>query len=199
MTKVEGDIAADFKWLVQLLCTTQVDASQRILFFFHNLTSCLMLMNTKGQGLICRSGRKIPSERCSTNWQILIVRMLLSTHLLSTGWKYWQAPGCIPCFCSLWMGMNFKKYLVCHSLWHTSDSRYFFVQDTGTAVWENSVHGHSIQMAYSRMFVGRKPDDTMKTYVKKQLCLENVLLAKYGRCKPEDLLKCCDFCEVFLV
>ena len=186
MTKVEGDIAADFKWLVQLLCTTQVEASQRILIFFHNLTSCLMLMNTQGQGLICRLGRKIPSERCSTNWQILIVRMLLSTQLLSTGGKIGRLR-VVFCSSSLWMGMDFKKYPVCHSLWHTSDSRDFFVQETGRAVSEESVHGYSIQMAYPHMFVGRKPDDTMKTYVKSSYVLkmsfwQNMAVANLRTC-----------------
>ena len=151
MTKVEGDIAADFKWLVQLLCTTQVDASQRILIVFHNLTSCLMLMNTQGQGLICRLGKnpiramfhKLTNPDCKD---------AVTTQLLSTGGKIGRLR-VVFCSSSLWMGMDFKKYLVCLSLWHTSDSRDFFVQETGRAVSEKSVHGHSIQMAYPHMFV----------------------------------------------
>ena len=193
MTKVRGDIAADFKWLVQLLCTTQVEAIPRILIFFHNLnklsdafeyTRARANLQVGEKNPIIAMFHKLTNSECK---DAVINSLAENIGRLRV----------VFCSSSLSMGMNLKniQYVIHYGPPVTAEA---FVQETGRAAREKSLHGHSILMTYPRMFAGRKPDDTMKAYVKQQQCLRNILLAKFSSAKPEDQLECCDFCEAYL-
>ena len=98
------------------------------------------------------------------------------------------------CSSSLSMGMNLAniEYVIHYGV---PTQASMFLQETGRAAREASIHGHSILMKFPRMSSGRKLEDTMKDYAKGTKCLREILLAKFKCTKKPEQKLCCDICE----
>ena len=85
------------------------------------------------------------------------------------------------------MGINLVniQYVVHYGVPTTADC---FLQETGRASREASVHAHSILLKFPKMKAGRKVDETMKDYAKGETCLRGLLLRNFG----------CDVCDPHL-
>lgn len=98
------------------------------------------------------------------------------------------------CSSSLSMGMNMAgiEYVLHYGPPTSADA---FVQETGRAARESSVHGHSILMTYPRMASGRRLDNTIKAFAQAKSCLRDILLSRFDCSKPIDQIQCCDVCD----
>lgn len=101
---------------------------------------------------------------------------------------------CVFSSSSLSMGMNLSniEYVIHYGPPMSCDS---FLQETGRAAREPSLHGHSILLTFPRMAAGRQLDETMKSYLNPEKCRREILLSKFKCAKPADQLMCCDVCQ----
>lgn len=188
--RVTGSVLKDFNWLSNLINKTETSDIPRILIFFSSIDRLIDAY----QYVTVTSNQPVGSETPQIVMYHLITDPVLKQKVLD---DLGDSSGIIKfvfCSSSLSMGINLSaiEYVIHYGCTSTADA---FVQESGRAAREPTLHGHSIMLTFPRMSAGRQLDDTMKAYVKSESCLRQTLLTKFHCQKPENQSLCCNVCD----
>lgn len=191
--KVTGSILQNFRWLTTYINLTAEADLPRILIFFANINYLVDAY----QYVTLNTRQLVGSETPKIVMYHLITDSAIKSRILSDLGNPNGFVRVSLCSSSLSMGINLVniQYVVHYGVPTTADC---FLQETGRASREASVHAHSILLKFPKMKAGRKVDETMKDYAKGETCLRGLLLRNFGCSKPAGQQACCDVCDPHL-